>query len=369
MNRLLIVVGTRPNFVKVTQFKRVAENYPGLELAIVHTGQHYDRQMADVFFDQFGLRPDFFLGVEAGSPNTQIAKTMLGLEELVNGDFPADMIMVVGDVNATLAGSVAANKMGVPVSHLEGGLRSFDRSMPEEVNRALTDQVTDTFFVTEESGVRNLKDEGVQEDRIHRVGNTMIDTMVAYEEEIDDSGVMEQYGLEKEGFVLMTIHRPATVDHKEGLEKLLELVDLVTEADKAVFPAHPRTMKNLKEFGLLDALKEKNILLLDPLDYFSFQKLIKECRYVLTDSGGIQEETTFRRKPCLTFRKNTERPSTVDTGTNTLLPLELYQVRDLVEDIRSGRYKKGTVPPLWDGRATERVMEILTRQGGMGTGY
>ena len=357
--KIFIIVGTRPNFIKVTQFKRVARNFPGLEFVIVHTGQHFDEKMADVFFRQFNLIPDVFLNVPQGSPNSQMAEIMLRLEEQIKIHQPSLMI-VVGDVNSTFAAALTANKMNIPIAHLESGLRSFDRSMPEEHNRILTDAITDYFFVTEQSGMEHLSNEQKAKESIHFVGNTMIDTMVAFEKEIELSDVLSRYHLQPQSFVLMTMHRPATVDNIEGLEKLNQLIKEVTKNYKIIFPIHPRTVKMLQMHGLYDDFSgNASLILTEPLDYFSFQKLIKNSKFILTDSGGIQEESTFLLVPCLTLRPNTERPSTVTLGTNELLPFDLALIKTKIEAIENGSYKKGQIPPLWDGKATERVVEVL----------
>ncbi|MBP7409770.1 MAG: UDP-N-acetylglucosamine 2-epimerase (non-hydrolyzing) [Flavobacteriales bacterium] len=366
MKKVLIVVGTRPNFIKVTRFKKVAAERGTIDVRIVHTGQHFSANMADVFFEQFGLVPDIFLNIGAGSPNTQMAAIMRDLEPVIAAEKP-DLVMVVGDVNSTLAAAITANKMGVRIGHLESGLRSFDRTMPEEHNRVLTDRITDHFFITEQSGLDNLVREGEPEEKLHFVGNTMIDTLVAFEPNVQASDVLERYGLGTGGHVLMTIHRPATVDVPERLSELLDLIAEICHPSagsgrQIVFPIHPRTVKNIEAFGLkakCDAIK--GLVLTEPLDYFAFQKLIATCGFILTDSGGIQEESTFRQVPCLTLRPNTERPSTVTIGSNELVPLEMKAVRDAIGRIENGTFKKGQVPPLWDGQATERILDVLER--------
>ena len=363
MKKILIVVGTRPNFIKVTQFKNAARKYSSLELKIVHTGQHYDSKMADVFFQQFNLTPDYFLNISAASANAQIAEIMINLEQLIQTKFKPDLMIVVGDVNSTFAAALTANKMNIKLAHLESGLRSFDKTMPEEHNRILTDAIADYFFITEKSGTENILKEGVANEKIFFVGNTMIDTLVAFRTQISQSNVLEKYKIESDKFVLMTMHRPATVDNKEGLSKLIELINLVTEKYKLVFPIHPRTLKNIELFGLSESIsKNKNIIYTEPLDYFSFQKLISEAKFILTDSGGIQEESTYLLKPCLTLRPNTERPITVTLGTNTLVPFDIQKINNLIVVIENGTYKKGAIPTLWDGKATERILQILSSQ-------
>jgi UDP-N-acetylglucosamine 2-epimerase (non-hydrolysing) len=359
MKKILIVVGTRPNFIKVTQFPRVIKKYEDLDCKIVHTGQHYDKNMSSVFFEQFRLQPDIFLNIEAGSPISQIADIMKALEKSIN-EYKPNLIIVPGDVNSTLAGALVANKMNIPLAHLESGLRSHDRTMPEEFNRLLTDDVSDYFFVTEQSGYDNLLKEGKNEKSIYFVGNTMIDTMVAFSNEIANNSIMQKLGILPKKFLLMTMHRPATVDSLEGLKKLNNLISNITKKHSLVFPAHPRTIHNLEKFGMLNELKQnKKLILCEPLDYFSFQKLIKESLMIITDSGGIQEESTFLGVPCLTLRNNTERPITVTLGTNELMAFDEKLIENKLESVENGSYKKGNIPPMWDGKATERIVKVI----------
>lgn len=359
--KILILVGTRPNFIKVTQFKRVAaERHPHMEIKIVHTGQHYSENMADVFFRQFNMWPDHYLDIEAVSPSSQIAQIMLRLETYVASEGSPDLMLVPGDVNSTLAGALFANKTGIRLGHIEAGLRSFDRTMPEEFNRCLTDELSDLFFVSEPSGVNHLLSENRSKEKVHLVGNTMIDTMLAFEKEIDQSDVLDKLELGKEPFVLMTMHRPATVDYQETFSRLIQIMEKLSEKYAVVFPIHPRTVKQAKDFGLYERLiSNPKVKCTEPLDYFAFQKLIKDCAFIVTDSGGIQEESTFRKKPCLTLRPNTERPVTVDVGTNTLVTFELEAIFTHIHSIESGTYKNGVVPEYWDGRATERILDVI----------
>ncbi len=358
--KILIVVGTRPNFIKITRFKEIINGFPSIDLKIVHTGQHFDDKMASIFFEQFNLTPDYFLNISQGSANKQIAEIMIKLEDIIINQFKSDIILVVGDVNSTLAAALTANKLGIKIGHIESGLRSNDYSMPEEINRVITDKITSHYFVTEKSGYENLKSEGVKEEKIHFVGNTMIDTLIKFDKKIRQSHILTKLGLKEGQFVLMTMHRPATVDQIEGLRKLYELIEMITEKHKIVFPIHPRTILKLKSFDLYNLFSlNKSLIITEPLDYFSFQKLIKECMFILTDSGGIQEESTFRKIPCLTLRPNTERPITIDIGSNTLVPFEKNAIKEMVDQIESGKYKKGEIPVMWDGMSTERIIKIL----------
>ncbi len=363
MKKILVVIGTRPNFIKVTQFKRIAAQYSHLDLKIVHTGQHFDAKMADVFFTQFNLIPDYFLNISTTvSANGQIAEIMVKLEELIKSTFKPDLVMVVGDVNSTLAAAITANKLNIKIAHVESGLRSYDKTMPEEHNRILTDNITNYFLVTEQSGYDNLIADKISEDSIYFVGNTMIDTMVAFSSSIEESNVLEQLTILPNSYVLMTMHRPACVDNKEGLVKLLALIKHLAQTTKIVFPVHPRTLKNMESFGLKSEFESiKELIFTEPLDYFAFQKLIKYSRFILTDSGGIQEESTFLQVPCLTLRDNTERPITCTIGSNTLVPFDLEIIKTYISQIENGSYKKGEVPKLWDGKATERIFENLSK--------
>ena len=357
---ILIVIGTRPNFIKVTQFKKLAGNYPNLNIKIVHTGQHYDDKMADVFFKQFDLIPDYFLNISQGTPNTQIAEVMLKLESLIKNQFQPNLIIVVGDVNSTIAGAITANKMGIELAHIESGLRSNDLTMPEEHNRIVTDKLSSLFFVTEQSGFDQLISENVSKDKILFSGNTMIDTMVHFKHQIENSPILEELKIENINYVLMTMHRPATVDNKDGLCKLYELISFISEKYKIIFPIHPRTLKKIDEFGLkAQFIENPQLILVDPLDYFAFQKLIKYSKFILTDSGGIQEESTFVGIPCLTLRPNTERPVTITEGTNTLVPFDLVIIKKYILDIENDSYKKGCIPKFWDGNATKRILDFV----------
>ena len=360
--KILIVVGTRPNFVKVTQFKKEAENFPLLDVKIVHTGQHFDQKMADIFFEQFNLFPDYFLDANSNGVIKQFADIMIKLEELINNVYMPDLVIVVGDVNSTLAASLVANKLNIKIAHLEAGLRSWDMDMPEEINRILTDSITDFYFITEKSGLENLTNLNLSGKKF-MVGNTMIDTLVAFEESIEASMVMQELNVAPGTFALVTIHRPSNVDSLESLLKIVELLEFIALSTKVVFPVHPRTKSKLFSFKLYDRLENNDhIRLSEPLSYFPIQKLIKESKYVVTDSGGIQEETTFRKKPCLTLRLNTERPSTIEVGTNELVNFEIEDIAHKIRQIENGSYKKGSVPEFWDGKATRRVLEILEKE-------
>jgi UDP-N-acetylglucosamine 2-epimerase (non-hydrolysing) len=320
LKKILSVVGARPNFMKVAPLHRAFLKYRGvIEHKIVHTGQHYDRAMSKIFFEDLVLpNPDFYLGVGSGSHAEQTAKIMIEFEKIVLAEKP-DMIVVVGDVNSTMACSLVGVKLNVPVAHIEAGLRSGDRTMPEEINRIVTDSIVDLLFVSEVSGVRHLKREGVSEDKVFFVGNVMIDSLAFYREKSRRSAIIRNLNLEGKPFVLVTLHRPSNVDEKEKLTKILQAFEPLSQKAAIVFPVHPRTQKMIAEFGLqphVDAIR--GLQLIEPVGYLDFLALMERAKLVVTDSGGIQEETTFLGVPCLTLRKNTERPSTCDVGTNEL---------------------------------------------------
>jgi UDP-N-acetylglucosamine 2-epimerase (non-hydrolysing) len=330
------------------------------ESSIVHTGQHYDEKMSKIFFDDLELPvPDVYLGVGSGSHAEQTAKIMVEFEKILKEAQP-DCVLVVGDVNSTLACSVVAAKMHFPVVHVEAGLRSFDRKMPEEINRIVTDSISDMLFVTEQSGVDNLLDEGVDEDKIHLVGNVMIDSLVHYKEKAAASTVLADLGLAPEAYMLVTLHRPSNVDNEESLRKIVEFFETFTSRVDILFPVHPRTKKMLDDFGLLSRLRDrKGFHLVDPLGYLDFLHLLGSAKIVLTDSGGIQEETTYLGVPCVTIRDNTERPITVEVGTNILSGSDIGNAHRWVEAILDGKAKRGAVPELWDGKAAERIATVL----------
>lgn len=355
--RILIVVGTRPNFVKITQFKKVAKNFSNLDIKIVHTGQHFDEKMSAIFLKQFNLEVDYFLNIDNGSPNSLIAKILLKLEEVIS-NFKPDLLLCVGDVNSTLAAAICANKLNIKLGHIESGLRSDDREMPEEINRILTDELSNLCFVTEKSGVENLLKTGKKDHQIAFVGNTMIDTLVHFEDEIEKSTILEELVLEKNNYILTTIHRPSNVDSKEGLLKMIALFQKISLQKTVIFPIHPRTKNNLEKFDLFDnLLKINNLKVINPQNYFAFQKLIKYSFCVITDSGGIQEETTFQKIPCLTLRENTERPSTIMEGTNQLMTFDSEKIVNFIQNLQIGMAKNSTIPTFWDGNATERILQ------------
>ena len=362
--RIDLVAGARPNFMKIAPLVRaLQENGKPLSFKIVHTGQHYDRELNDVFFDELGIpAPDEFLGAGSGSHAQQTAKIMMGFEKCCQKDRP-DCVLVVGDVNSTLACSIVAKKLCIPVAHVEAGLRSRDLAMPEEINRIVTDSISDFLFVTEPSGVKNLLGEGKPAESIHHVGHVMVDNLVhqCSKLAINDTSIFLSAGLKSRlgSYGVVTLHRASNVDTREALERVAEMLRMVADRIPLVFPVHPRTRGNLDKFGI--SLGER-VVLTGPLPYMDFLNLWKDAKFVLTDSGGLQEETTALGVPCITVRENTERPITVEEGTNIVAGTDPENVKLEAFKILEGRSKQGRRPPLWDGRAAERIVAILGRE-------
>lgn len=360
MKRITICVGTRPNFIKITQFERCLMKYPMIQMQLVHTGQHYDQNMSDVFFDELEIKaPDVYLNAVGEDQINIIADIMVKFQAYLT-EFNPDLVIVPGDVNSTLACALVANRNNIPVAHLESGLRSFDRSMPEEINRILVDDLSELFFVTESSGVKNLEAEGKHMNQVHFVGNTMIDALVANLPKIDERSILKQLGVDAP-FGLLTFHRPSNVDNKESLAVLVETIQEVSNHIQLIFSVHPRTKLQLKTFDLYNQLEENGqICLVQSLGYLDFIHLVKHATFVLTDSGGIQEETTFLGVPCLTVRENTERPITITEGTNKLLHLDKQTIlKDVDEVLKQDANKQPPSIELWDGHATERICDVI----------
>jgi UDP-N-acetylglucosamine 2-epimerase (non-hydrolysing) len=347
---ILHVVGARPNFMKAAPVLHAAQQR-GLRQTLVHTGQHYDANMSDVFFTQLAIpAPDWNLEAGSGSHARQTADIMTRLEPVVLEAKP-DMVLVYGDVNSTVAAALVCSKLLVPVGHVEAGLRSFDGTMPEEINRIVTDRLADVLFTPSEDGDSNLLQEGVKREKIRRVGNVMIDSLVRL---LPAAMQCPRNGLPGR-YALVTLHRPANVDDSAALQGLLGSLLEIAERLPVVFPVHPRTRQRISEFGInVDKLK-----LMDPVPYIEFLALQQRATVVITDSGGIQEETTYLGVPCLTMRDNTERPVTVTLGTNILIGQDREKLNCEIEKICNGKAKAGTIPPLWDGRAGDRIAEIL----------
>jgi UDP-N-acetylglucosamine 2-epimerase (non-hydrolysing) len=331
----------------------------GIEFRLLHTGQHFDDVMSKVFFEDLELdKPDIFLEAGGKSEFEVIGDIMLKCEKAFKEERP-DWVIVPGDVNSTMACAIVANRLGIRLAHLESGLRSFDREMPEEINRIIVDSIADLLLVTEESGLKNLKKEGIPESKVAFVGNTMIDSLVKFLPKIDSSPILKDLDLQAKEYILCTFHRPSNVDSKSSLLVLLDTLAELTKRKKVVFPLHPRTRKNLEKYNL-DLSTISNLQSCQPLGYVDFLHCIKNAEIVITDSGGIQEETTFLRVPCLTARDNTERPSTIDYGGNQLVKLDSVEIsRALEASLDNQGKQESKIPPLWDGYATERVIEAL----------
>ena len=366
MLRVMNVVGARPNFMKIAPLYAEYGKRGDIEAILVHTGQHYDRMMSQVFFNELGLpKPDVYLGVGSGSHAAQTAEIMKGVEPVLLERQP-DVMVVVGDVNSTIACGLVAVKLGIRLAHIEAGLRSGDRTMPEEINRILTDAISDLLFCTEQSGVDNLVREGVPAEKIHLVGHVMIDTLLANLSKAESSKILmnlrEQGHLNGGDYAVLTLHRPSNVDSLAVLERLLDGLDVIQQDMPIVFPVHPRTRKNLDDSILSPRLKSMtNLVLTEPLAYLDFLHVMAKARLVLTDSGGIQEETTVLQIPCLTLRENTERPVTIEKGSNELVGTDPARIAEAYGRIKKGCWKTAQIPPLWDGRAAERIVDILVK--------
>jgi UDP-N-acetylglucosamine 2-epimerase (non-hydrolysing) len=370
--RIVVVAGTRPNFVKIAPLMKQLRppSKASAGVLLVHTGQHYDEAMSRVFFDQLEIpRPDVNLEVGSSSHGRQCAEIMLRFEPLVE-EWKPDLLVVVGDVNSTVACAMVASKLGIRVAHVEAGLRSFDREMPEEINRLLTDAISDYLFVTEPSGLDNLRREGVADDKVFFVGNVMIDSLRSCLPIARSSGILRELGLAQESrpnplpFALVTLHRPSNVDDPAKLESILDVLNDIGRSLPIVFPAHPRTRHNIERFGFSDRIRSApvtgpGIWTLPPVGYLESLHLMSAATVVLTDSGGIQEETTSLGVPCLTLRETTERPVTVTEGTNTLVGGDPAAIRREVAAILTGNGKRGRIPRMWDGNAAGRIVTIL----------
>jgi UDP-N-acetylglucosamine 2-epimerase (non-hydrolysing) len=356
--KIAAVVGARPNFVKIAPIVAELRTRPEASTMLIHTGQHYDGPMSDAFFANLELPdPDVNLRVQAPSATAQIAEIMLRLEPVLSAARP-DLVLVVGDVNSTLAGAITATKLGIRLAHVEAGLRSFDRTMPEEINRVLTDSISDLLFTTEPTANENLAREGIPGNRIHFVGNVMIDTLFHYRERARASTILEALAVKPQCYSLLTLHRPSNVDSEDTLRLLLGAVTRIQEECPVVFPVHPRTRRHLERLnGHVPTMA--NLRLVDPLPYLDFVQLMANARCVLTDSGGIQEETTALGVPCLTLRKNTERPVTVSRGTNKVVGVEPDAIYTEWRHAADGQWPAGELPEFWDGKAAPRIVKIL----------
>jgi UDP-N-acetylglucosamine 2-epimerase (non-hydrolysing) len=359
MLKITNIVGARPNLPKIAPLIREMRRHPEIVPILVHTGQHYDEKLSEIFFRQMGIpAPDVNLGVGSGSHAAQTAEILKRIEPVLIDQKP-DLVLVVGDVNSTIAVSLAAAKLGIPIAHVEAGLRSFDRTMPEEINRVLTDAISDYLFVTEEDAVQNLLKEGRPASSIHFVGNVMIDSLYHFLPIAQKSCIGTDLGLAQNGhwprLAVLTLHRPSNVD---SMVKLQGAIEAIAEQMPVIFPVHPRTKQHIAQTG---ANYHPQIRFIDPVGYLDFLCLLSKAALVLTDSGGIQEETTALGVPCLTLRENTERPITISHGTNLLIGTDPKKIVTAARGILAGKGKPGRIPPLWDGKAAERIVEILLR--------
>lgn len=362
--KVLCICGARPNFMKIGAVVEAMRRHPGITPSIVHTGQHYDERLSRVMFEDLGLpRPDVDLEVGSGSHAAQTAKIMERFEPVVLEARP-DLVLVVGDVNSTVACGLVAVKLGVPLGHVEAGLRSFDRTMPEELNRVATDALSDLLFVSERSGLENLQREGVPDPNVFFSGNVMIDTLLRHRERAEGSTVLDELRLPAGEYAAVTLHRPANVDDPECLASLVGVLEEIGRERPVVFPAHPRTRARLEAFDLLDRVEgASGIRLVEPLGYLDFLKVMASARILLTDSGGIQEEATVLRVPCLTLRENTERPATIESGWNRLVGLRPEAILSGYREATAGPPPAGGPPERWDGRAGERIVDALLELG------
>jgi len=371
--KIISVVGARPNFMKLAPIERELKKHRSLfNHLIVHTGQHYDHRLSKVFFKDLDLpEPDIYLGAGSGSHAEQTAKIMTEFEKVALKEKP-DLVIVFGDVNSTIACALVCSKIHhaggtIPIAHVEAGLRSFDNTMPEEINRIVTDALSDMLFITERAGVENLLEEGVSKKKIYLTGDTMIDSLVHFSKKISSSDVLKRLGLSKQSYILATIHRPVNVDSRQNLEKIISIFEKISEEalkfnpeTKIVLPIHPRTLKMAEKFSLLKRLRNiKNLITTEPAGYTDFIKLLTDCKFVVTDSGGIQEEATFLKIPCLTLRESFERPETLILGSNTLCGLNENLIIKKTAEIYSGKYKKGKIPRLMDGKAAQRIVKAI----------
>lgn len=358
-----LIAGARPNFMKIAPIthaiKKAQKTGNDIQFRLIHTGQHYDKNMSDTFFDELNIpHPDFNLGAGGGTQAEQTAAIMIGYERLLTDHGKPDYCLVVGDVTSTMACSITAQKLHVKVIHVEGGIRSGDWSMPEEINRLVTDAITNIFFTTSDVANDNLRKSGVTDDRIKFVGNTMIDTLLVNQDRLNPPEIWHSEGLQPKEYFVITLHRPANVDTVEQLKSLLEEIIHNSRDTKIVFPVHPRTRKKLDEIGF----HHDRVIMVGPLGYLQFNYLVRHAKGVITDSGGITEETTVMGVPCITLRDSTERPETVTVGTNELIGTDPSAIKPALDTLFDGNWKKGGIPELWDGKTAERIVEILLNE-------
>lgn len=354
-----IIAGARPNFIKVApiihQIQKKEKEGHAINFRLIHTGQHYDKKMSETFFEELNIPPpDVNLGVGSGTQAEQTAGIMIEFEKDLLKN-PADLVLVVGDVTSTMACAIVAKKLNTKVAHVEAGIRSFDLSMPEEINRMVTDSITDYFFTTSETANENLREAGVRDENIFYVGNVMIDTLKANEDNFKQPVLFEEKKLSHKNYIVITLHRPANVDEEKKLKEMIAAIANNVQGMQVIFPVHPRTKKILDQLGI----SHDNLITVEPLGYLEFNYLVKNSFAVITDSGGITEETTVMGIPCLTLRENTERPETITEGTNELIGTDPANIKPALDKLFAGNWKKGRVPHLWDGATSERIVEII----------
>lgn len=354
-----LIVGARPNFVKIAPLVKGLRKESKFRPVLIHTGQHYDRNMSEGFFTDLEIpQPDINLGVESSTQVRQMAEIMIRIEKSLLKLKPA-LVITVGDVNSTLAAAITSAKLKIPLAHVEAGLRSFDKQMPEEINRIVTDALSDYLFTTCPDANQNLMKEGISKEKIFLVGNIMIDTLMLHKNKALRLNTFKKFTLPRKGYALLTLHRPSNVDNKESLKKIIIVLKKIAKRLPILFPVHPRTIRQISAFGLKDDFFCQNIKLTEPLGYLEFLNLMLNAKFLLTDSGGIQEEASATGIPCLTFRENTERPITIREGTNTLVGIDCHKILNEVNKILVGKYKKGKKIKLWDGLASSRIIKII----------
>ena len=364
--KIILVAGARPNFMKIAPLIRAIKKHNShnklstIQFKLIHTGQHYDHEMSKTFFNDLNIpEPDVYLNVGSGTHAEQTGKIMIMLEKFLLKDKP-DYVIVVGDVNSTLAGALTSAKLHIPIAHIEAGLRSYDRKMPEEINRLITDAISDYLFTTTEEADKNLKKEGISEEKIYFVGDVMVDNLLFNLKKAQGSNITEKLGLNAK-YAILTLHRPSNVDKKENLKNIFQALNKISQKIPIIFPIHPRTKKKIEKFNLSSYIDTK-IKLINPLGFLDFLKLMQEARFVMTDSGGIQEETTVLKIPCLTLRNTTERPITITYGTNVLCGNEPKKIIKEAEKIIKGEKKKVKPLKFWDGKTADRIIKILVKK-------
>jgi len=361
--KIISVVGARPNFIKIAPLIKEFKKHSQIRNTLVHTGQHYDKLMSEEIFKNLDLpRPDINLNIGSDTHARQTAKIMIKFEDVLKKEIP-DLVLVVGDVNSTLACTLTAVKLNIPVAHVEAGLRSFNWQMPEEINRVLTDRLSDYLFITEKSAEGNLIKEGISEDKIYFVGNIMIDTLKGYLKKAENSKILKKMGLKDNSYAVLTLHRPRNVDNMKSFKAMTKIIKEIQEIIPIVYPIHPRAKNKLKKFKLMNFLAQnKNLILINPLPYLDFLKLQSKACFILTDSGGIQEEATILKVPCLTLREETERPITVSQGTNIIVGSDRKKIIKEIRNILKSKIKKAKIPEKWDGKTSKRIVKIITNK-------